>query len=53
MGTPILFGIFMIRYVIVPYKSRLVKNIEKIGEIQDGQILKYENFDDIINCTAR
>jgi len=50
MTTPILFGIFMIRYVIVPHKSRLVKKIE---EIQKERYVPYEEFGEIINCSAR
>ena len=47
---PILFGIFMIRYVIVPHKSRLVKKIE---EIQKEKLVIYEEFAESINCSAR
>ena len=50
MTTPILFGIFMIRYVIVPHKSRLIKKIE---EIQKEKRVIYEEFAEIINCSAR
>ncbi len=50
MTTPILFEIFMIRYVIVPHKSRLVKKIE---EIQKEKHVIYEKFAESINCSAR
>jgi len=50
MTTPILFEIFMIRYVIVPHKSRLVKKIE---EIQKEKLVIYEEFAESINCSAR
>ena len=50
MTTPILFQIFMIRYVIVPHKSRLVKKIE---EIQKEKRVIYEKFAESINCSAR
>lgn len=43
----LLFFIFIILYVIFPHKSRLVKKIES------RLSLEYENFDKIINCTAR
>ena len=50
MTTPILFQILMIRYVIVPHKSRLVKKIE---EIQKEKHVIYEKFAESINCSAR
>jgi len=40
----------MIRYVIVPHKSRLVKKIE---EIQKEKRVIYEEFSESINCSSR
>ena len=50
MTTPLWFMILMIRYVIIPHKSRLVKKIE---EIQKERHNPYEEFGEIINCSAR
>ena len=50
MTTPMILLIFMIRYVIVPHKSRLIKRIEGI---EKERHVTYENFTDTINCSAR
>ncbi len=48
MTTPILFGIFMIRYVIVPHKSRLVKKIEEIQKEKRVRSCVYLSYEETL-----
>lgn len=50
MTTPALLLIWMIKYVIIPHKSRLLQRIE---EIQQEREFEYESFAKKINCSAR